>query len=409
MKAPFHYEVEFTYWNKDEQTINSLEPKVFINEQPINARNKAFELFNDYENFVATHNSININELSKNEKIRLVEFSIDGKNLDTLTKDELNQIATLMHRMGIVVYLVLDVDIDEDDIKGKRFPIHGILTRFDRFEYWESLYWENCFYDIFKLNKNGKEVEATFYHPDDVEIQTEMILKTPINWDDYAEPNAEDLEYIELLNKRITERDKLTELTSKILDKEIGDLSVKDITSSFVQHIFDNNLSETEALEFKSSLLYNFKTGRAGISIKQKIARSICSFLNTNGGLLLIGIRDPSDTTNDGNSLIQGIDFDFSLCEKSDKMDWFERQFADTIEQFIGNEFITHIKSKFVEVEGKNIYAVLVKPHYENGVFLLENKDGKTSKYFFIRSMPSTREIRGAESIEKYLRNRESK
>jgi len=52
---------------------------------------------------------------------------------------------------------------------------------------------------------------------------------------------------------------------------------------------------ESNQVEFKPSLLYNFKTGKAGLSPKFYTAKTICAFLNSNGGVLFIGLTDKGE------------------------------------------------------------------------------------------------------------------
>lgn len=143
---------------------------------------------------------------------------------------------------------------------------------------------------------------------------------------------------------------------------------------------------ESESVEFKSTLRYDLRQNIVNKKLEYVIAKTISSFLNANGGNLLVGIDDEQN--------ILGLEKDISTLKKQD-IDGFELQLVEAIKKYIGNEFSTHIKIKFPEIENKKICQITVSKS-SKPVFI--NFEGKED--FFIRSgcssQPLSREEQSA-------------
>ena len=130
---------------------------------------------------------------------------------------------------------------------------------------------------------------------------------------------------------------------------------------------------ESPNLEFKSTLRTNLKTGKTGKEIELAWIKSVVGFLNTDGGVLLIGV-------NDGGEVI-GIAAD--QFENDDKC---LLHFKNLINQHIGAEFSKYLHAEIRPVTGKTLVAVVCEKAREP-VFLLV---GVGHEEFYIRSGPST-------------------
>lgn len=148
---------------------------------------------------------------------------------------------------------------------------------------------------------------------------------------------------------------------------------------------------ESNLLEFKPFLHYNKFTERAGISIKEINAKIICSFLNSNGGNLVIGIND--------NGEVIGLEKDFSLSDKPNFYDYFNLQFDDLLKQFLPTFAYNFIKTEFININDKIIFRVKVFPS-NKPVFLLKKKEG--TKEFWIRRTASCFLLNDTEEIIDY-------
>jgi len=171
---------------------------------------------------------------------------------------------------------------------------------------------------------------------------------------------------------------------------------------------------ESFQLEFKSDALwslnhknqdidktnsYDLRTYRQKAS-KVIIARSIAALLNSEGGNLLIGIKEKKD----GNDFeIAGIQPDLEklkALEKDFSNDGYKRMIIDDIirpffPQKIYNMLNNYISINFEQVNDKTICNIKVKPS-NSKVFL--NLEGR--KIFLIRTETETRQIVDEELVD---------
>ena len=142
------------------------------------------------------------------------------------------------------------------------------------------------------------------------------------------------------------------------------------------------------------------------MGVEEIIAKAICAFLNSDGGLLFIGVRD------DGT--IQGLEeSDFTLTKKLNKKDYFKNEFDRMIGRFLSFSIKSKITGKFIELDDKTIYVVDVEQSKNRPVFLKkticiiideENETVKqTVKQFFVRGEASTRPLDMEEFLNYYI------
>jgi len=81
---------------------------------------------------------------------------------------------------------------------------------------------------------------------------------------------------------------------------------------------------ESQTTEFKSTARWNSYTGQAHPKLEHVIVKTVCGFLNAEGGTLLIGIDD------DGNVLGLGNDFSTLSKANADGYELFLRQLLDS-------------------------------------------------------------------------------
>ena len=103
---------------------------------------------------------------------------------------------------------------------------------------------------------------------------------------------------------------------------------------------------ESEKLEFKSTITTNIQTGENDKRMEKAVLKTIVAFLNTTGGILMIGVSD------DGS--IYGVD------EKEfDSRDKMNLHFTHMISSRIGDEFFPYISFRVIDMEeGKAIIRV---------------------------------------------------
>lgn len=149
---------------------------------------------------------------------------------------------------------------------------------------------------------------------------------------------------------------------------------------------------ESDQVEFKPSLLYNFKTKQGGIGVKSIIGKTICGFLNSRGGFLFIGLRD------DGTP--QGLSYDFSLSGDKNPKDFFRLEFDQMLEHFLPQWVHDNVFVGFEEINGVEIFVVSVLPSKTEPIFF----KGQDGKEFYIRRMGSTKQL-DLEQFHYYWKN----
>jgi DNA-binding response OmpR family regulator len=151
---------------------------------------------------------------------------------------------------------------------------------------------------------------------------------------------------------------------------------------------------EGRHLEFKSTLLWDINLEKKNEDLRLVVLKTIVAFLNTEGGTLLIGVKD------DGN--IYGIEKDFEYANSSKRnRDGFELHLWDVIGTQIGRAFSAYIKFRFEFIDDKTVCAVDVLKSPEPA--FLPGKRDKNIREFYIRSGNNSREL-DAEQMYKHLR-----
>ncbi|MBO6084691.1 MAG: ATP-binding protein, partial [Candidatus Methanomethylophilaceae archaeon] len=135
----------------------------------------------------------------------------------------------------------------------------------------------------------------------------------------------------------------------------------------------------------------NIQTGENDKRMEKAVLKTIVAFLNTTGGILMIGVSD------DGS--IYGVD------EKEfDSRDKMNLHFTHMISSKIGDEFFPYISFRVIDMdEGKAIIRVDCA-RCKKPVFL---KDGKVEE-FYVRSGPSSVMLTGSNLVN-YVNNKSTK
>jgi predicted HTH transcriptional regulator len=129
--------------------------------------------------------------------------------------------------------------------------------------------------------------------------------------------------------------------------------------------------------------------------VKHVAARVICSFLNSNGGDLIIGVRD------DGS--VQGLKDDFSLARPvgKDPKDYFSLEFDKLVRDYFKG-VSSNINGQFIELKGELVFAITVFPSVNRPVFI----NGKKGKEFYVRLQASSEPFLDIEQVTEYCLNK---
>lgn len=110
---------------------------------------------------------------------------------------------------------------------------------------------------------------------------------------------------------------------------------------------------EGQHLEFKASLRCDRSTGQANPALEKVVLKTICAFLNAEGGTLLIGLTD--------DNKVAGIDDDYPLI-KGQNRDGFQNFVITQISNNIGNDYLQYVSVTFHNLLGKDLCQVDVAP-----------------------------------------------
>ncbi len=138
-------------------------------------------------------------------------------------------------------------------------------------------------------------------------------------------------------------------------------------------------------LEFKSTLRWDLKAGKTNQQIERACLKSISAFLNSNGGMLLIGVRD------DGS--VEGIESD-----RFPNTDKFLLHLWTLIRTSFGTDISPNIHTGLENCEGKTVCTVKCN-RSGRPVFLRQPGFGEE---FYIRVGPGTIALAVSEAL-KYI------
>ncbi|MFP4022618.1 MAG: helix-turn-helix domain-containing protein [Candidatus Paceibacterota bacterium] len=147
---------------------------------------------------------------------------------------------------------------------------------------------------------------------------------------------------------------------------------------------------ESKTLEFKSSLRWDHFRGEVNKELEKVIAKTVAAFLNTDGGVLFIGVND--------NGEVIGLKEDLNYFNNS--KDKFLKKLAEIINKYLGPDNHALITPMFLVKDQRNVCVIKVE-RSNRPVYL---KNGQESK-FYIRTQNSSMELTGVDA-DKYKEKR---
>jgi len=180
--------------------------------------------------------------------------------------------------------------------------------------------------------------------------------------------------------KVLHDPDSSSEITLELnkLTESLETLSEEETLLSLIRS------GETQHVEFKQTLSRNIITKQKDKEMERMVLKTICGFMNTDGGTLFVGVQDTGE--------ICGIDKELY----ADNNDKFLLHFKNLLKEQIGAEFFPLINYEIKNLLDKDVLVVNCKKS-DDPVFL-----GKES--FYVRSNPATDELKGQEQHE-YIKN----
>ncbi|MCI5136950.1 MAG: hypothetical protein D3922_00725 [Candidatus Electrothrix sp. AR1] len=161
----------------------------------------------------------------------------------------------------------------------------------------------------------------------------------------------------------------------------IGGLTEVDELHSLIRQ------GESKKIEFKETLSLDVRKQTKEKYVELSVLKTIVAFLNTEGGVLLVGIAD--------NGEIKGINTEIDKFHKSNK-DKFLLHVKNLIKTKIGEEFYPYIDYKLIEI--KQVDVLVFKCKGSRCPCYLNNAE------FYVRTNPATDKLDGPKLVE-YVKN----
>jgi len=280
------------------------------------------------------------------------------------------------------------VFVDKEDLKGRIENYIQLVFKNSTLGGYTKVFFES---DLGQLCLKSLTTQGTFNR-----LSWRDLLETGI-----PVPNETvQVQILETVNRFNLIEEHITKLRTQIsLNPESLSLlskidSIMEITESLTEGDKIKSLvlqGESKSLEFKQTFDLCLREKTRQKYVEDSCLKTIVGFLNTDGGILLIGVED--------SGMIPGIDHERSKCHK-DSNDKYLLHVKNKISSRIGKPFFRYIDTLMVDVDGKTVVEVLCKPSDEE-VFLDE-------KDFYIRTSPSTDKLEGKD-LSTYLKSRFTK
>ncbi|MFV2058255.1 MAG: response regulator [Thiohalomonadales bacterium] len=138
---------------------------------------------------------------------------------------------------------------------------------------------------------------------------------------------------------------------------------------------------EGDLLEFKSTLRWNLHTDKADKKIENSCLKTIAAYLNSDGGVLLIGVDDAGD--------VLGLYNDKFSNEDKQLLHW-----NNLIKAHLGVQFAQVIRATIQSIGEQRIMVVQCLPSPRPVFFSRENDE-----IFFVRAGNATQQLRPSEVL----------
>jgi uncharacterized repeat protein (TIGR03833 family) len=201
------------------------------------------------------------------------------------------------------------------------------------------------------------------------------------------------------------EKGRVKRILENPLKEDIAKTNQISIENNTLIHTSINS-GESHSVEFKSSVLWSSKFTKEDIlnhkppskdlhtygknTSKIIIAKTISSFLNTDGGILIIGVQENKEQ---GNDEVIGIEVEFDKL-KDPCVDGYRRMLVDVIKDYFPSHIFNHlneyIEITFEKIDNKVVCGV-ISSKSDQEVFLMING----TDHFYIRTDASSRELHG--------------
>lgn len=145
---------------------------------------------------------------------------------------------------------------------------------------------------------------------------------------------------------------------------------------------------ESNKVEYKSTLSWNPRSGRRDKRLEHAILKTVCGFMNTEGGMLLIGVSDDAE--------VLGLHDDMRALNNANR-DKYERVLRQVLENNLSIPTVGIVNVKFEEYGGRDVCMVSVSA--SGRAIFAAPVGGRDLKELWVRDGTSTRQLHGDDMI----------
>lgn len=152
---------------------------------------------------------------------------------------------------------------------------------------------------------------------------------------------------------------------------------------------------ESDELEFKSSLRWNYQTEQEDKKLETVILKGISAFSNWEGGTLIIGVKDEGE--------ILGLDHDYRSLNGT--KDEFELHLRNLINKTFGKVFATTgINITFPTINETELCVINISKGNKPLYLEITDNNGQKFEKFYVRSGNTSQEL-GLSEISEYIKS----
>lgn len=148
---------------------------------------------------------------------------------------------------------------------------------------------------------------------------------------------------------------------------------------------------ESDRIEFKETARWNVREHKKDPRMELAIAKTVAAFLNSSGGVLVIGASD--------DGVVQGLDRDLATLRTPDH-DRFELWLRDLLSTLLGRNAAALPHIQFATIPDAGTVCALNCPPSPKPVFLTAPRDGGPTTDLWVRVGNSTRALVVDEAVE---------
>ena len=148
---------------------------------------------------------------------------------------------------------------------------------------------------------------------------------------------------------------------------------------------------ESQTVEFKSTARFNLHTGQPDKRMEHVIAKTVCGFLNAEGGKLLIGVDDDAN--------VIGLGDDMRTLGAKANPDGYELFLRQLLDNTLSAPTAATVRIQFEPYAGNDVCVVTVAASAKP-VFAKAVEGGGPPSEFWVRIGNATKQLHGDDMIE---------